>query len=220
MASSNYILAQSIDRAEPSLPVEPCRLLVRAVETLFPSSPCRNVSCQVRRGGRCVLRPASSVRHEIAPPRAAAHRHGRADSARWPRRRAHAINAHPASDCGVGKDAPVEEHSLSKPCCSRMCTRLLPAELSHLKNPRSRSAIAIANADGPNPIDWHGLAWQLAWQPAWHAHDCSSRCACLARLSALRCSQLAPSSGFRTRRAELLNSVSFPPGGTGWERVH
>ena len=34
------------------------------------------------------LAVAPSVRREIAPPRAAAHRHGRADLARWPRRRA------------------------------------------------------------------------------------------------------------------------------------
>ena len=87
----------------------------------------------------------------IASLHAAAHRHGRADFARWPRRRARAIPAHPASDCGVSMNAPLEGDLLAKPCCSRMCTRLLPAELSHLKNPRSRSAIAIANADGPNP---------------------------------------------------------------------
>ena len=111
--------------------------------SFFPRalSPCQVASVRL---------PPSAYR-EIAPPRAAAHRHGRTDLAGWPRRRARAIPAHPASDCGVGKDAPVEEHSLPKPCCSRRCTRLLTAEQNHKEIPSSRSAIAIANADGPNP---------------------------------------------------------------------
>ena len=60
-------------------------------EILVSSSPCHHAR-QVK------VRLAPSTRHEIAPPRAAAHRHGRADLARWPRRRARAIPAHPASD--------------------------------------------------------------------------------------------------------------------------
>ena len=59
--------------------------------------------------------------------------------------------AHPASGCGVSMNAPLEEHSLAKPCCSRCCTRLLTAEQDHKEILSSRSAIANANADGPNP---------------------------------------------------------------------
>ena len=77
--------------------------------------------------------------------------HGRQTCPRWPRRRARATPAHPASGRGVGKDASFEEHHLAKPCCARTCIRLLAAELSLLKNLSSRSAIAIANAYGPNP---------------------------------------------------------------------
>ena len=56
----------------------------------------------------------------------------------------------PASGRGVGMDAPLEEHPLAKPCCARCCTQLLTAEQNHQENLNSRSAIAIAIADGPN----------------------------------------------------------------------
>ena len=49
--------------------------------------------------GRCAqVRLAAHARTASLLPHAPAHRHGRADLARWPRRRARAIPAHPASD--------------------------------------------------------------------------------------------------------------------------
>ena len=96
------------------------------------------------------MRLPPSARREIASPRAAAHRTA-AKLTQDGRAVARATPAHPASGRGVGKDASFEEHHLAKPCCARTCIRLLAAEPSLLKNLSSRSAIAIANADGPNP---------------------------------------------------------------------
>ena len=137
------VCSQAIARSRRSTR-SPATCSPRARKTLFFFEPV--FPCQVALGESWPQRAP-----RVCSPARAAHRHGRADFARWPRRRARATPAHPASDCGVCMNAPLEADLLAKPCCSHVCIRLLAAELHHQEILRSRNAIEIAIADGPNP---------------------------------------------------------------------